>query len=68
MIGHLKADGLLERNHLAGAVGDAINAVLAAAGHNLRLLAAWLRKLLCAFIALLIAIATPSQNGHHAAA
>jgi hypothetical protein len=30
VIGHLKADGLLERNHLAGA----INAVLAAAGHT----------------------------------
>ena len=49
MIGHLKSDGLLERNHLAGAAGDAINAVLAAAGHNLRLLLAWLR-LLCAWL------------------
>ena len=49
VIGHLKSDGLLERNHLAGAAGDAINAVLAAAGHNLRLLLAWLR-LLCAWI------------------
>ena len=49
VIGHLKADGLLERNRLAGAAGDAINAVLAAAGHNLRLLLAWLR-LLCAWL------------------
>jgi len=49
VIGHLKSDGLLERNRLAGAAGDAINAVLAAAGHNLRLLLAWLR-LLCAWI------------------
>jgi len=49
VIGHLKSDGLLERNHLAGAAGDAINAVLAAAGHNLRLLLAWLR-LLCAWL------------------
>jgi transposase, IS5 family len=49
VIGHLKSDGLLERCHLAGAAGDAINAVLAAAGHNLRLLLAWLR-LLCAWI------------------
>ena len=49
VIGHMKSDGLLERNHLAGAAGDAINAVLAAAGHNLRLLLAWLR-LLCAWI------------------
>jgi transposase, IS5 family len=49
VIGHLKADGLLERCHLAGRVGDAVNAILAAAGHNLRLLLAWLR-LLCAWI------------------
>jgi IS5 family transposase len=49
VIGHLKSDGLVGRNHLAGSVGDAINAILAAAGHNLRLLLAWLR-LLCAWI------------------
>jgi IS5 family transposase len=48
VIGRMKSDGLLERNHLAGAAGDAINAVLAAAGHNLRLLLVWL-KLLCAW-------------------
>ncbi|PRX31875.1 transposase, IS5 family [Meinhardsimonia xiamenensis] len=42
VIGHMKADGLLERNHLAGPDGDAINALLCAAGHNLRLLARWL--------------------------
>lgn len=46
IIGHTKSDGLLERNHLAGAAGDAINAVLVAAGHNLRLLVAWLTALL----------------------
>jgi len=49
VIGHMKSDGLLQRNHLAGATGDAINAILAAAGHNLRLLLAWLR-LLCAWL------------------
>ena len=53
VIGHLKSDGLLERNHLAGAAGDAINALLAAAGHNLRLLLAWLR-LLCAWIVVVL--------------
>jgi IS5 family transposase len=37
IIGHTKSDGLLERNHLAGTTGDAINAILVAAGHNLRL-------------------------------
>jgi hypothetical protein len=35
-----QAAGLLERNHLKGESGDAINAVLATAGHNLRLLTA----------------------------
>ena len=51
IIGHTKSDGLLERNHLAGATGDAINAILVAAGHNLRLLIAWLTALLCALLA-----------------
>src|SRR5207253_11355476 len=45
VIGHLKSDGLVERNRLLAAHGDAINALLAAAGHNLRLLLAWLRAL-----------------------
>ena len=46
IIGHTKSDGLLERNRLAGAKGDAINAILVGAGHNIRLLLAWLRVLL----------------------
>jgi IS5 family transposase len=45
IIGHLKSDGLLERNHLKGTDGDAINAILCAIGHNMRLLAAWLKRL-----------------------
>ena len=45
IIGHLKSDGLLERNHLKGSDGDAINAILCAIGHNMRLLAAWLKVL-----------------------
>jgi IS5 family transposase len=45
VIGHLKSDGLLERNQLKGADGDAINAILCAIGHNMRLLAAWLKAL-----------------------
>src|SRR5918995_724377 len=43
MIGHMKADGRLGRNHLLGATGDAMNALLVAAGHNLRLILNWLR-------------------------
>ena len=55
VIGHAKSDGLLERNRLAGARGDAINAVLVGAGHNTRLLLAWLRVLLRLMLALLTA-------------
>ena len=38
MIGHAKCDGRLGRNWLLGPEGDKINALLAAAGHNLRLI------------------------------
>ena len=36
VIGHLKSDGRLSRNFLKGTQGDAINAILCGAGHNLR--------------------------------
>jgi IS5 family transposase len=42
-IGHLKSDGLLARNFLKGMEGDAINAMLCGAGHNLRKILAKLR-------------------------
>ncbi len=48
VIGHLKSDHRMDRNQLAHAAGDAINAVLAAAGYNLRRLLAWLALLLSA--------------------
>jgi IS5 family transposase len=48
VIGHLKAEHRMGRNHLAHRAGDAINAVLAAVGYNFRLLLNWLRLLLCA--------------------
>lgn len=38
VIGHLKADGLLGRNHLKGTEGDQVNVLLSCAGHNLRLI------------------------------
>jgi transposase, IS5 family len=41
VIGHAKSDGPLERDPLAGAKGDAINAILVGAEHNIRLLLAW---------------------------
>jgi IS5 family transposase len=46
VIGHMKTDGHLGRCHLKGRDGDAANVVLSAAGHNLRLVLAWLRMLL----------------------
>ena len=44
-IGHMKNDGRLDRCYLKGAVGDAINVVMVAAGHNLRKLLNKLRLL-----------------------
>jgi len=49
VIGHLKNEHRMNRNHLAGTRGDAANAVLAAAGYNFRLLILWLR-FLCAWV------------------
>ena len=47
VIGHMKAEGHLGRCYLKGTAGDAANAILTAVGHNLRLVLAWLRMLLC---------------------
>jgi transposase, IS5 family len=55
VIGHLKSDGHLGRNFLLGTEGDAANVILAAAGHNLRLLRAWLAWLLACLLSLLAA-------------
>ena len=41
-IGHLKSDNRLDRNYLTGRAGDQINAVLCAAGYNLRKLLRWI--------------------------
>ena len=52
VIGHMKSDGRLARNFLKGVEGDAVNALLCGAGHNLRKILKKLR-LFCA------------QWGHH---
>ena len=49
---HMKSDGQLGRNLLRGTEGDAVNLVLAAAGHNLRLLRGWLLRLLTFLLSL----------------
>ena len=46
VIGHLKEDHRMRRNHLKGREGDRINAVLAAAGYNFSLLRRWFAELL----------------------
>ena len=46
VIGHMKSDGRLARNFLKGIEGDAMNALLCGAGHNLRKILKKLR-LLC---------------------
>ena len=56
MIGHAKNDGRLGRNYLLGHDGDRINALLAAAGHNLRLI---LNKLALLFARILAALLGP---------
>jgi IS5 family transposase len=58
VIGQMKADGHLGRNVLAGAEGDAITLILAAAGHTLRRLRAWLARLLAFLLSLLAISAT----------
>jgi IS5 family transposase len=57
VIGHLKDDHRMGRNYLAHSTGDAINAVLAAAGYNFRRLIAWLRLLLLRILLALTAAA-----------
>ena len=47
IIGHLKSDHRMHRNHYQGQTGDAVNATLSAAGFNLRKLLAFFLPFLC---------------------
>ncbi len=60
MIGHAKCDGRLGRNWLLGPEGDKINALLAAAGHNLRLI---LKRIMLLFARILGAVARFLASG-----
>ncbi len=62
VIGHMKNEHRMVRNHLAHSSGDAINAVLAAVGYNFRLLIRWLAALLCALIQALLATRQPRPS------
>ncbi|RWJ37125.1 MAG: IS5/IS1182 family transposase, partial [Mesorhizobium sp.] len=53
VIGHIKSEHRMGRNYLAGQQGDALNAILAAAGYNFSLLLRWLKDFLSLLIALL---------------
>jgi transposase, IS5 family len=69
VIGHLKNDHRMGRNHLIGSLGDATNAVLAAIGYNFARLLAWLRELLCAWLRVLLLTRSsrPTDLAAHAA-
>jgi transposase, IS5 family len=53
VIGHMKAEDHLGRCYFKGTAGDAVNAILTAVGHNLRLVRAWVRILLGLILAAL---------------
>ena len=53
VIGHVKDDHRMGRNHLKGRDGDRNNAVLAAAGYNFSLLLRWFEELLCVLLLML---------------
>jgi IS5 family transposase len=59
VIGHIKNEHRMDRNYLAHAQGDAVNAILAAAGYNFSLLLKWLRLLACLIMVMLFT--TPKQ-------
>ena len=59
VIGHIKAEHRMDRNYLWYRQGDAINAVLAAAGYNFSLLLRWLRRLLSRMLSALFARLQP---------
>ena len=61
VIGHTKNEHRMDRNCLAHATGDTINAVLAAAGHSFSLLLRWLTTL-CVFV--MSALSVPSNQKH----
>jgi transposase, IS5 family len=54
IIGHAKDDCRMRRCHLKGAIGDAMHAVLCAAGYNLRWLMRWIASLLPTILGMLV--------------
>jgi IS5 family transposase len=58
----MKSDGRLGRNYLLGTLGDAINAILAGVGYNLRLILNWLRALFALVVTALSLIKLPQTQ------
>jgi IS5 family transposase len=52
-IGHMKSEGKLRRNYLKGMLGDTLNALLCAIGHNMRMI--W-RKIRSLFILIWVSL------------
>ena len=59
VIGHIKSEHRMGRNYLAHSQGDAINAILAAAGYNFSLLLRWLKTPL--WLMILLPLIRPKQ-------
>ena len=64
LIGHMKEDGRMDRNHLKGREGDRVNAVLAGLGQNIRLLLRWFGDLLRLILLALLQVALPARQSH----
>lgn len=61
-IGHMKSEGKLRRNYLKGKIGDALNALLCAIGHNLRMI--W-RNIRSIFVLILLFFIETSKTKNH---
>jgi len=61
VIGHVKAEHRMDRNHLVGRHGDAANAILAGAGYNFSLLLRWLGDLLRQILGALLEPTNPNR-------
>ncbi len=62
VIGHMKSEDKLDRNYVAGELGDKINALLCGAGHNIRIILRKLRELLPFFVFLSVLKKIARQN------
>ena len=60
IIGHVKDDCRMRRCHLKGALGDAMHALLCAAGYNLRWLMRWIATFLAAILATVTTLLMPT--------